>query len=56
VKFEATIPRSTHEYNKRLDRDIVDRESDYDAAMLDAPWAYRVYATIASSLKKWIGW
>jgi hypothetical protein len=46
----STLPTSTMS-NRELDRVIVDREK-IDP---DAPWAYRVYATIASSLRKWVG-
>jgi hypothetical protein len=57
----ATLP-STHtpkgassdEVNQHLDKLIVDREPVGRFELL-ASWAQRVFATLPSSLKKWLG-
>jgi hypothetical protein len=46
----ATLPTSV---NRELDADIQAKE--LIAIELDAPWARRIYATVASSLRKWLG-
>jgi hypothetical protein len=46
----ATLPTST---NRELDADIQAKE--LIAIELEAPWALRIYATVASSLRKWLG-
>ena len=48
----ATLPTST---NRELDAETQVWELTKDE--LDAPWAWRrFYATLASSLRKWVGW
>jgi hypothetical protein len=46
----ATLPTST---NRELDADI--QAEELTGIELDAPWAWRIYATLASSLRKWLG-
>jgi hypothetical protein len=48
--FKATLPSSTVEHNKELDRQIVDREQPDR----DAPWWQRkFFATTWSAIKSW---
>jgi hypothetical protein len=57
----ATLPStfapegaSNEEVNRHLDRLIVDREPIGRFELL-ASWAQRVFATLPSSLRKWLG-
>jgi hypothetical protein len=50
----ATVPTSTIQHNIKLDAEILNREPP-DEKTLDAPWAWRIYATLASSVRKWLG-
>lgn len=49
-KPRATLPSST---NRELDADIQAKE--LTRIELDATWARRIYATVASSLRRWLG-
>ena len=51
MRNERTLPKITHEHNKKLDQQIVDREPlDYDA-----PWVQRRYwATLYSTMRAWL--
>ncbi len=48
---ESTLPSSTKEHNKTLDKQIVEREPpDYDAA-----WFWRRYVvTLYSTMRAWV--
>jgi hypothetical protein len=46
----ATLPTST---NRELDAEIRARELTHGE--LEATWAWRIYATLASSLRRWVG-
>jgi hypothetical protein len=50
MKRKATLPSSS---NREIDAEVQAQELiDIE---LDAPWAYRIYATLKSSLKRWLG-
>jgi hypothetical protein len=49
-KPSSTLPSST---NREIDADV--QAQELSRIELDAPWAYRIYATVKSSLKKWLG-
>ena len=49
----ATLPSSTIRESRAGDAEI--QAQELDAITLDAPWAWRIYATLASSLRKWLG-
>jgi hypothetical protein len=53
-EFDATLPTSTRKHNIELDRQIIDGEPIGRFELL-ASWAQRVFATLPSSLNKWLG-
>jgi len=55
MKPRSTLPSSTKKFNVELDAKISITEVDDDAT-LKAPWVERrIYATLLSSLRKWVG-
>ena len=58
MKRKATLPSSKDKLtacpsNREIDADV--QAQELSSIELDAPWAYRIYATVKSSLKKWLG-